>query len=132
MILVWTFFLIFGVFIDAKFCKECGKVKEQPPKKVLRQDESDPWSDKYRPAMSVEKNWSNISSNEDDSRIVNGWRAKYPRGFLVLIRAYDPKDKDNTESCGGSLINNRFVLTAAHCICSNDESSNVYCKDKLE
>ena len=66
------FFLLFGVFIDAKLCPRiCGRVKEK-----VRQDEINPWGEKYRSAMPVDKKWSNISSNEDDfddSRIVNGW-----------------------------------------------------------
>ena len=114
MILVLTFFLLFGTFIDANNwgCKQCGKVKEHRTKKSFDQDESDPWGEKYRSAMSVDKKWSNISSNEedfDDSRIVNGWRAKSQRGFIVLIRSVDPKDPEAYETCGGSLINNQFV-----------------------
>ncbi|OAD62114.1 Chymotrypsin-2 [Eufriesea mexicana] len=44
-------------------------------------------------------------------RIVGGQNAedhKYPYQVLILIK--------NFPSCGGSIINDRFILTAAHCI----------------
>ena len=131
MILVWTFFLLFGVFTDAKECKKvCGRVTN-----ILEQEETDEWGDRFRSAKSVNKKRSKRSSYDDDlyelkktngTRIVNGWDAD-DRGFMVLLRAYDPQDHENYETCGGALLNNRYILTAGHCVCLQNEASNVYC-----
>ena len=49
--------------------------------------------------------------NEDrSSRIVGGHAAKQPMPWMVLISI-------KGSQCGGTLINNQFVLTAAHCFC---------------
>ena len=64
--------------------------------------------------------------NKIDNRIVNGYQVS-DRGFMVLIRAIDPGDKDNYETCGGALINSQYVLTAGHCVCLQTSNSNVMC-----
>lgn len=62
------------------------------------------------------------------TRIVGGSPAQKAQPWLAHIRIFY-KDKDGLDSqgtCGGALINRKFVLTAAHCLC--DQSKQLPCK----
>lgn len=65
-----------------------------------------------------EVNHFNLTSDVCRKRIVGGQDARkgsYPWHVLVM--------KNNLIACGGSLLNERWVLTAAHCV--NDRSSGI-------
>ena len=58
------------------------------------------------------------------SNIVGGKRAKlgdFP--YMALLGKISPIDGKISYSCGGSLINKWYVLTAAHCIRSPNGDS---------
>lgn len=61
---------------------------------------------------------------EQPTRIINGKetaKGRYPWMASVLVRVEEGK----YASCGGSLINDRYILTAAHCLSQANSSSDV-------
>jgi len=60
-------------------------------------------------------------------RIVSGWMAQ-PRPWMALIRAVTPFDDRLYETCGGAIVNKRYVLTAGHCVCMS-YARNTHCVD---
>lgn len=59
-----------------------------------------------------------LTTNAFDSRIVGGFDATFNAVPWQASIRYIPYDGlfGNGHICGGSLINNRTILTAAHCL----------------
>ena len=72
----------------------------------------------------ISQNKGARAKRSSGQRIVNGYLPPR-RGFMALIRIYG---KRHFMTCGGSVINDKFVLTAGHCVCMEDVEVPA-CKD---
>jgi secreted trypsin-like serine protease len=67
-----------------------------------------------------------VDSTESDWRIVRGTKTvsgEFP-WQVVLVRQFFDEDKDEhvLGMCGGTIINENWILTAAHCVVGKDET----------
>lgn len=74
-------------------------------------------------ARSLNSNWQQVNSEECGtikigSRITGGKTAAIGQYPWMARLGYEQDDESIKFKCGGSLINQKYVLTAAHCLYS--------------
>merc|ERR1719309_1376875 len=91
----------------------CAKVPEDDTTEWEREHDSAKYVQKEYKRLKRDTNGKNSTQDEDDDdRIVGGYDVKQNKPWVARVWLYKFEFL-----CGGALLNKRFVLTAAHCIC---------------
>jgi len=83
--------------------------------------------DKNNPDQNVYKVAEKMSKNTG-TRIVGGETVENPNPWFAFIK-FQKKHSARWERCGGTLLNQKFVLSAAHCYCREEDGVNT-CQKK--
>jgi len=67
-----------------------------------------------------------VTAVSADTRIVNGSTAGVNQFPWQVALISDPSDPFNSQFCGGTLIDKKWVVTAAHCAPDSDDDSTTY------
>jgi len=90
----------------------CGEYKKEDKTMINLQTDCVAYDEKTEcPADLEKKEKKKKKKKAANTRIVGGDEVKDPLPWMVMFEF-------QVEQCGGSIINSRFVLTAAHCPCS--------------
>jgi len=111
-------------------CAEvCGEYESTDSDMPKAHDQCKAYSDKCVAEYKAKKAKARSRPpKKKDDRIVGGIGVKNPLGWMVLMR-YTLESGE--AGCGGSLINAKFVLTAAHCPCGEAEWQAMKCNKRI-
>ncbi|XP_055631611.1 serine protease snake-like isoform X2 [Toxorhynchites rutilus septentrionalis] len=114
----------------------CCPVPEQERKRPLRKSEQ--YCEQYRELASKEISFKPLSLNQESDRrafvpkcdesigLIVGGHASKPEEFPhMAVLGIRESDGTIRFECGGSLISDRFVLTAGHCVITQSGAPNV-------
>ena len=132
------FFSLLAIPVYLVYSKEGGfALPGQPcPCAKVKEDKQVTWLKKQRSLRRAKRDANGYEDDyyEDyaddanaDDKIVGGYEAKQAKPWVARILYPNLKDSFS----GGSLINKRYILTAAHCICPS-QTANAKVKLKCD